>query len=115
MSKLRLRISTSLDGFVAGPHQSLHEPLGIGGEQLHEWVVALEAWRRAHGKKGGEVNESTAASRLHRFVIELPANPNARALRRERDAGTLGPCVAFISSLRSKARSCSLAVSSRHV
>jgi dihydrofolate reductase len=60
MSKLRFRISTSLDGFVAGPNQSLQEPLGIGGEHLHEWVVALEAWRRAHDKTGGEVNESTA-------------------------------------------------------
>lgn len=41
VSRLRFRISTSLDGFVAGPNQSLQEPLGIGGERLHEWVVAL--------------------------------------------------------------------------
>ena len=60
MSKLRFRISVSLDGYVAGPNQSRQEPLGVGGEGLHEWVVALEAWRRAHGKEGGEVNESTA-------------------------------------------------------
>ena len=60
MSKLRFRISISLDGFVAGPHQSLQEPLGVGGEQLHEWVVPLEAWRRPHGLDGGVVNESTA-------------------------------------------------------
>ncbi|MEJ1162745.1 dihydrofolate reductase family protein [Variovorax sp. CCNWLW186] len=60
MSKLRFRISISLDGFVAGPHQSLQEPLGVGGEQLHEWVVQLEAWRRPHGLDGGVVNESTA-------------------------------------------------------
>jgi dihydrofolate reductase len=59
MSKLRFRISLSLDGFVAGPNQTLEEPLGVGGEGLHEWVVALEAWRRAHGKEGGLVNEST--------------------------------------------------------
>jgi dihydrofolate reductase len=59
MSKLRLRISMSLDGFVAGPNQSLQDPLGIGGEQLHEWVFPLEAWRRPHGMEGGEVNEST--------------------------------------------------------
>ena len=49
MSKLRLRISTSLDGFIAGPRQSLKEPLGAGGARLHEWVVALATWRRAHG------------------------------------------------------------------
>jgi len=55
MAKLRFRISVSLDGFVAGPNQSLQEPLGIGGERLHEWVVQLETWRRSHG----EVNVST--------------------------------------------------------
>lgn len=60
MSKLRLRISTSLDGFVAGPNQSLQAPLGIGGERLHEWVVALQTWRRTHAMEGGEVNASTA-------------------------------------------------------
>ena len=60
MSTLRFRISLSLDGFVAGPNHSLKEPLGVGGERLHDWVVALEAWRRAHGKTDGEVNESTA-------------------------------------------------------
>jgi dihydrofolate reductase len=49
----------SLDGFVAGPDQSLKEPLGIGGEQLHGWVVVLETWRRSHGMEGGEANEST--------------------------------------------------------
>lgn len=59
MSKLRLRISVSLDGFVAGPNQSPREPLGVGGERLHEWVIPLEAWRRSHGKEGGEVNVST--------------------------------------------------------
>ena len=34
-------------------------PLGIGGEQLHEWVFGLAAWREAHGLEGGEVNENT--------------------------------------------------------
>lgn len=60
MSKLRLRISVSLDGFVAGPNQSVKEPLGIGGERLHDWVVPLQAWREAHGMQGGAVNESSA-------------------------------------------------------
>ena len=59
MSRLRFTISMSLDGFVAGPRQSLKDPLGIGGEQLHEWVVGLAAWREAHGLPGGAVNEST--------------------------------------------------------
>jgi dihydrofolate reductase len=59
LSKLRLRISMSLDGFVAGPNQSLEEPLGAGGEGLHEWVLPLAAWRNPHGMEGGVVNEST--------------------------------------------------------
>jgi dihydrofolate reductase len=59
MSKLRCHISISLDGFVAGPNQSDENPLGEGGERLHDWVVPLAAWREPHGKEGGEVNEST--------------------------------------------------------
>ena len=46
MSKLRLKISMSLDGFVAGPEQSVDNPLGIGGMRLHEWAFSLEAWRK---------------------------------------------------------------------
>lgn len=60
MSMVRLSISMSLDGFVAGPNQSLENPLGEGGERLHDWVVALAAWREAHGREGGAVNASTA-------------------------------------------------------
>jgi dihydrofolate reductase len=60
MARLRFQISMSLDGFVAGPNQSEENPLGEGGEQLHDWVIGLEAWRRVHGLDGGEVNESTA-------------------------------------------------------
>src|SRR5512138_466503 len=59
MTKLRLRISMSLDGFVAGPEQSVANPLGIGGMTLHEWVFPLKAWREAHGMEGGETNAST--------------------------------------------------------
>jgi dihydrofolate reductase len=59
MSKLRCHITISLDGFVAGPNQSDENPLGEGGEELHDWVVPLAGWREAHGKQGGEENEST--------------------------------------------------------
>ncbi len=59
MSKLRFNIAMSLDGFIAGPNQSVENPLGEGGMQLHEWAFALEAWRRPHGREGGEVNAST--------------------------------------------------------
>lgn len=59
MSKVRAFISASLDGYVAGPNQSEKNPLGEGGEQLHEWAVSLEAWRKSHDMEGGEVNAST--------------------------------------------------------
>jgi dihydrofolate reductase len=57
--KVRFRIAISLDGYTAGPEQSRKDPLGIGGEQLHEWALSLAAWRRPHGLEGGEENEST--------------------------------------------------------
>jgi dihydrofolate reductase len=57
--ELKFEIAVSVDGFVAGPNQSEENPLGEGGEQLHEWVVKLQVWREAHGRSGGEVNASS--------------------------------------------------------
>jgi dihydrofolate reductase len=51
---LILDISMSLDGFVAGPNPTLDEPLGQGGERLHDWAVATKAFREMHGMEGGE-------------------------------------------------------------
>ena len=85
MSRLRLRISISLDGFAAGPRQSVQEPLGVGGERLHGWVTALETWRRAHGQKGGAVNASTAV------MEEELANIGATIMGRNMFGGGPGP------------------------
>jgi dihydrofolate reductase len=49
-----LNITMSLDGFVAGPNQTLEQPLGEGGEELHEWLLNTESWREQHGLEGGE-------------------------------------------------------------
>ena len=54
MSTVRAYISVSLDGYVAGPNETMDEALGKGGEALHDWVVALRSWREAHGIEGGE-------------------------------------------------------------
>jgi dihydrofolate reductase len=69
MTKLTADITMSLDGFVAGPNPSLEDPLGEGGEALHEWAFRLKQWREAHGLEGGEddvdgevVDESLAAA-----------------------------------------------------
>jgi dihydrofolate reductase len=85
MSRLRFRISMSLDGFVAGPNQSLQEPLGVRGEELHEWVFPLEAWRRPHGLEGGVVNESTAV------LEEELVNIGATIMGRNMFGGGPGP------------------------
>jgi dihydrofolate reductase len=56
MAGLRCDISMSVDGFVAGPNPSLEEPLGAGGDLLHEWAFAAASWRESHGLDGGEAN-----------------------------------------------------------
>ena len=56
MSKVIVDISMSLDGYVAGPDADLEDPLGIGGERLHEWAFGAHSWREAHGLEGGERN-----------------------------------------------------------
>jgi dihydrofolate reductase len=85
MSKLHLKISMSLDGFVAGPQQSVDNPLGVGGMRLHEWVVPLRAWRAMHGLEGGEVNASSAV------VEESLANIGATIMGRNMFGGHPGP------------------------
>lgn len=81
MAKLRLDISISLDGYSAGPNPSEESPLGSGGEQLHEWALGLEAWRKPHGLEGGEVNESTAV------MEEALANVGATVMGRNMFGG----------------------------
>jgi dihydrofolate reductase len=54
MAKVHFDITTSLDGFVAGPNPSLENPLGEGGEHLHDWALATASWRERHGLEGGE-------------------------------------------------------------
>ena len=85
MSRLRLKISMSLDGFVAGPSQSVDNPLGIGGMRLHKWVILLAVWREMHGLEGGEVNESTGV------VEESLANIGASVMGRNMFGGHPGP------------------------
>lgn len=53
----RVRVSSyavSVDGFGAGPHQTLQSPLGTGGERLHEWFFPTETFQKMYGKGQGE-------------------------------------------------------------
>jgi dihydrofolate reductase len=58
MSRLKLNMMLSLDGYAAGPNQSAENPFGVGGMQLCEWLFPLRAFRELHGEEGGEVNAS---------------------------------------------------------
>jgi dihydrofolate reductase len=85
MSKLKLNITMSIDGFVAGPGQSQEHPLGVGGEELHGWLIPLEAFRRSHGAEGGEVNASTP------FAEDILGSASATIMGRNMFGGGPGP------------------------
>jgi dihydrofolate reductase len=85
MGKVRFSLAMSLDGFVAGPRQSLENPLGVGGMKLHDWAFELAAWRRMHGLEGGAENPSA------RVVEEAVANVGAFIMGRNMFGGQPGP------------------------
>lgn len=85
MSKTRFQISISLDGFIAGPNQTEENPLGVGGEDLHEWMFKLAVWRRMHGMDGGEANASNA------LLEEAQSNLGAHVMGRNMFGGGPGP------------------------
>jgi dihydrofolate reductase len=84
MAKLRLDISMSLDAFIAGPNQTLAQPLGEGGEGLHEWAVALQSWRERHGLSGGETSPDSEV------VEETLRNTGATVMGRRMFSGGEG-------------------------
>ncbi len=85
MTKLRLNITMSLDGYIAGPNQSVDNPLGEGGMALHEWAFATRAFRAMHGMQGGESGPEDA------IVTELFENLGATIMGRHMFGGGDGP------------------------
>ena len=85
MSKVTGQISISLDGFVAGPNQSLENPLGEGGMRLHEWAVATASWRELHGLTGGERSVDSEV------LEEVVQNVGAYIMGRKMFGGGDGP------------------------
>jgi len=75
----------SLDCFVAGPEQSVKEPLGVGGEDLHKWLFPLRFWYKMQGKPGGAENASND------FIEESFANIGATIMGRNMFGGHPGP------------------------
>jgi dihydrofolate reductase len=70
MTKLRVgNFSLSLDGYGAGPDQSPENPLGVGGEALHDWFIPTRTFQRVHGKDDGTAGvDDEFAARVHRNV-----------------------------------------------
>jgi len=66
----------SLDGYPAGPDQSLENPIGVGGQSLHEWAWRTKAFRDEHGLEGGETGVD------HDFVVDGRANVRAYIMGR---------------------------------
>jgi dihydrofolate reductase len=85
MSFVTSQISISLDGFVAGPNQSLEDPLGEGGERLHQWAFETDAWQRHHGRQGGEHNADAEV------VEQVTRNVGAYIMGRRMFGGGDGP------------------------
>ena len=85
MSRVTCQISTSLDGFAAGPNQSLENPLGEGGERLHEWAIATDAWRARHRREGGEHNADAEV------IADVTQNVGAYIMGRKMFGGGDGP------------------------
>jgi dihydrofolate reductase len=59
MGKIKVDITMSLDGYIAGPNDGPEQGLGEGGERLHEWIYGLESWRATHNLEGGEKNQDS--------------------------------------------------------
>jgi dihydrofolate reductase len=85
MTRLRSEISTSLDGYVAGPNATVGSPLGEGGEALHQWMFGLATFRERHGMDGGERNADDEV------VAESLENVGAVVMGRRMFSGGSGP------------------------
>jgi dihydrofolate reductase len=78
MPNVRAIIAISLDGYTAGPDQSLEAPLGVGGEQLHAWAFDLRVFREQHGMEGGEDTASTPV--IERQIAGIGAHVMGRGM-----------------------------------
>jgi dihydrofolate reductase len=85
MSSVTCQISVSLDGFVAGPNQSLENPIGEGGLRLHQWVFETASWREQQGEAGGADSADSAV------VRDLFKNVGAYIMGRKMFGGGDGP------------------------
>jgi dihydrofolate reductase len=85
MGRVMFQMAVSLDGYVAGPDQSVENPVGVGGTRVFEWFFDLEVWRRTQGLEGGIVNASTGV------IEDARANVGAYVMGRNMFGGGPGP------------------------
>jgi hypothetical protein len=111
MPKLRVHnLAISLDGYAAGPDQSLDNPLGVGGPPLHEWVFKTRSGRRMLGEEGGDDGLGGGPGTIQQYlraglvdemhVVIVPILPRrGEKLFDHLDGGPEGyECVEFVSS-----------------
>jgi hypothetical protein len=72
----------SLDGYGAGPTQSMENPLGVGGEELHDWLVNTRTFKRLQGREDGDTE-----------VVSLLRSDGTRVRRSGPRVGRSGPTV----------------------
>ncbi|WP_394822968.1 dihydrofolate reductase family protein [Pendulispora albinea] len=90
MSKLRVNaFSISIDGYGAGPDQGLDNPLGVGGESLHDWMVDTRAFKRLHSESTG--NEVGRGGDDDDFTVRSFENVGAWILGRNMFGPVRGP------------------------
>jgi dihydrofolate reductase len=85
MGKVMFQMAVSLDGYVAGPDQSVENPVGVGGMRVFEWFFDLEVWRQMQGLEGGVVNASTDV------IEDARSNVGAYVMGRNMFGGGPGP------------------------
>jgi dihydrofolate reductase len=85
MARLTFDITTSLDGFIAGPNVGPGRGLGDGGERLHQWAYDLKAFREPHGESGGTTNTDSE------ILEETLSSPGATVMGRGMFGGGEGP------------------------
>lgn len=70
MTKLRVHnVAVSLDGFAAGPHQALDQPMGVGGMRLHQWALATPTFLRTHGGDAGGRTRADRTQTRHKVLV----------------------------------------------
>jgi dihydrofolate reductase len=82
MGVVKFDVAMSLDGFLAGPNPRFEEPLGDGGERVHEWMFQTASWQEAHGGDAG-----SASGRDDEIVRESFENTGAYLMGRQMFGG----------------------------